>query len=273
MSDFILSYWQRQAQKYKDSHFASWGDKFAIELEVKAIIKHIKNKNGNTVLDVGCANGYSSFKIFKLRKLIKLVGIDFSEKMIEEANKVKNKLLIKNNLVFKQDDVRQLNFPNNKFDIVYTTRTLINLPNWDQQLKAICECLRVLKPGGKLIISEAFWEPLQLLNAMRLLKNLSALVEHDFNRYIKKDKLEKFLNSKQLRFKVEDFSSIYYLGTRFLRELVHNESNNINKVKISKKNNFNSSINRIFYDIENVYSGGGFGVQQAYIIYKKSYKI
>jgi hypothetical protein len=48
------------------------------------------------------------------------------------------------------------------------------------------------------------------------------------------------------------------LGSRFLRELVTDPA---------AYPGFNP-INRIFYDIEKDFSGGGFGIQQAYIITK-----
>ena len=76
---------------------------------------------------------------------------------------------------------RSLAFADSSFDVVYTTRVLINLPAWDQQVTGIMECLRVARPGGKVILSEAFWEPLVLINAMRALVRLPSLVEHDFN--------------------------------------------------------------------------------------------
>jgi ubiquinone/menaquinone biosynthesis C-methylase UbiE len=152
-----------------------------------------------------------------------------------------------------------MQFDDNSFDVVYTTRVLINLPNWDEQIQGIEECIRITKKGGTVILSEGFWEPLILLNSLRALKQLPPLVEHDFNRYIKKSKLETLLQSKKLDFIVEEFSSIYYLGSRFLRELVTNPSD---------YPGYSNPINKTFYDIEKQFSGGGFGIQQAYVIRK-----
>ena len=126
-------------------------------------------------------------------------------------------------------------------------------------MTGIRECLRVARPGGTVILSEAFWEPLQLLNALRALKQLPPLVEHDFNRYLKKAKLESWLRDAGLEFSVEEFSSIYYLGSRFLRELVTDPG---------AYPGYSNPINEIFYNIERDYSGGGFGIQQAYVIRK-----
>ena len=42
MNDFIKEYWEKQGKIFKDSHEASWGDNFAIQLEIDNISKFIK---------------------------------------------------------------------------------------------------------------------------------------------------------------------------------------------------------------------------------------
>jgi ubiquinone/menaquinone biosynthesis C-methylase UbiE len=256
MKDFIKQFWDNKADTYKESHWASWGDNYAISLEIDNISKCIKK--GDYVLDIGCANGFSTFEQFA-RNDIKICGVDFSEKMIEYAQARKKGNKFGNKISFAVGDIRKLDFEDNCFDVTYTTRVLINLPNWDEQLEGIKESIRVTKKEGIVILSEAFWEPLILLNTLRTIKNLPPLVEHDFNRYIKKAKLEKVLNGANIKFEVIDFSSIYYLGSRFLRELVTN---------VDEYPGYTNPINEIFYKIEKEYSGSGFGIQQAYIIYK-----
>ena len=98
-----------------------------------------------------------------------------------------------------------------------------------------------------------------MLNALRTLKSLAPLVEHDFNRYLKQKSVSEFLVSNEQSFEVVDYSSIYYLGSRFLRELVTNPD---------EYPGYSNPINKIFYEIEKDYSGGGFGIQQAYVIKK-----
>lgn len=257
MTDFIHSFWEGQAAKHGTSHVASWGDNWAIALEIDTIAKYLKD--GHHVLDVGCANGYSAFAQWERHRLGKLVGIDFSAQMIAAACEAKTQRKLGDDVTFQEGDVRSLAFADNTFDVVYTSRVLINLPNWEQQLTGIRECLRVARRGGKVVLSEAFWEPLQLLNAMRALKQLPPLVEHDFNRYLKKPRLEDWLRGEGLAFAVEEFSSVYYLGSRFLRELVTDPA---------AYPGYSNPINKIFYEIERDYSGGGFGIQQAYVIGK-----
>lgn len=256
MSNFIKDFWESQAVKFKDSHSASWGDNFAIDLEIENISQYIKKDDW--VLDVGCSNGHATLSMLQ-KYPAKLFGVDYAQKMIHYANENKAKLCNNENILFDVGDIRKLRFNDNMFDVVYTTRVLINLPNWEEQITGIEECIRVTKKGGTIILSEAFWEPLVLLNSIRALKQLPPLVEHDFNRYLKGIKLEDWLKKKKLLYKIEDFSSIYYLGSRFLRELVTN---------VSDYPGYSNPINKLFYDIEKEFSGGGFGIQQAFIITK-----
>ncbi|HKA42649.1 MAG TPA: class I SAM-dependent methyltransferase [Burkholderiales bacterium] len=258
MTDFIRDYWEAQARKHGTSHEASWGDSLAIALEIETISRHLADDEA--VLDVGCGNGYSAFQQLERRRLKKLVGVDFAASMIAAAGEARTAHGLDERVEFRQGDVRKLAFPDASFDAVYTTRVLINLPTWDEQMAGITECLRVARPGGKVILSEAFWEPLALLNALRALVGLAPLVEHDFNRYLKKQRLEEFLTSRGLEFSVDEFSSVYYLGSRFLRELVTDPA---------AWTGYSNPINRIFYDIEREYSGGGFGIQQAYVVRKR----
>jgi ubiquinone/menaquinone biosynthesis C-methylase UbiE len=256
MTDFIKEFWDDQARTHGLSHSASWGDNFAINLEIENISKHIKD--GDKVLDVGCANGYSTIAQ-SIRKNIDITGVDFSEPMIEQAKKTINK-----GINFSVGDIRKLPFDSEEFDVTYTTRVLINLPNWEEQLNGIHECLRVTKTGGIIVLSEAFYEPLVLLNAMRQLVQLKPLVEHDFNRYLKKEKLKTFLDDLVENKGIDDFynvdfSSLYYLGSRFVRELT---------TEIDKYPGYSNPINEIFHRLEQSFSGGGFGIQQAYIIRK-----
>ncbi len=256
MNDFIKRTWNSFANKYGLSHWASWGDIYAIQLEIDNISNFINN--GDYVLDVGCANGFSAIEQLSRHK-IKIVGIDFSEKMIRNANLNLSKIDKNKNISFRVGDIKKLPFDNCSFDITYTTRVIINIPCWEDQKKSILECIRVTKKGGKIILSEAFWEPLVKLNSLRTLVGLEPLVEHDFNRYIKKSKLNDFLEEQSINYKIIDFSSVYYLGSRFLREIV---------TDYKKYKGYNNPINKEFFKLEKKYSGGDFGIQQLYVIYK-----
>ena len=256
--DLVKHHWDQQAREYGASYEASWCDRFAVELEFDVI--NGRMFPSDDVLDVGCANGHATFRYYD-KGVKSITGVDICESMIEIANEEKRKKGISEKIDFMVGDVRALDFADETFDVVFTTRTLINLCCWEDQSKGILECLRVCKNNGTVIFSEAFREPLALLNSMRKINGLSPLVEPVFNNYLEKENIEKLLTEKGEKFCVEEFSSVYYLGSRFLRDVVSGDNLDA----------YDNHLNRIFFELETKYSGGAFGVQQAYIIRKNEF--
>jgi ubiquinone/menaquinone biosynthesis C-methylase UbiE len=255
MKDFIKEHWDQQASKHKSSYSASWADLNMIRLEIEVIQKYLRA--GNKVLDVGCANGFAAFDHVQNVNLESLIGVDFSENMIAEAKAAQSQNASPEKFDFRTADIRDLPFASGSFDVVYTTRVLINLPTWQDQIRGIEECLRVAKPGGRVVFSEAFWEPLTVINAMRLIFGLDPLNEHDFNRYLKIKRLEAHLKTRGLKYKVEDFSSVYYLGTRLLRDLITDSGD---------FTSYLNPLNRAFFELEKQFSCRDIGMQKAYVI-------
>ena len=116
------------------------------------------------ILEVGIGTGKN---IEYYNKEAEVVGIDFSEKMLQIA-KEKLVKLRKKNITLKQMDVENLKFGDNSFDYVVTTCVFCSVPN---PIKGLEEIRRVLKPTGKLIMIEHV-----------LSKNpIIALIEHIHN--------------------------------------------------------------------------------------------
>lgn len=249
----VHRHWERQAQAYGDKPEASWADRLMIGLEIEALGAYLQD--GHRVLDAGCGNGYSALQQVQ-RKKIRLTGIDFSASMVDSANRSARKQGVPAARArFVRADLRNLPFEDGVFDRVYTTRSLINLPRWQDQKRAIQECLRVTRSGGKVLFSEAFIEPMRLLNHLRALKKLPPLREPDFNLYLRRAPFENFLRAQKYRFYADDFSSVYYLGTRFLRECV-----------VPVPTDHASPFNQAFAALEKQFSGGDFGIQRLYIV-------
>src|ERR1039457_89732 len=77
-----LAHWEQSVAKHKSSHWASWGDRGAIHLETETVIKYILP--GMSVLDAGCANGYTTFHMLP-RSPSEIHAIDYSASMIAAA--------------------------------------------------------------------------------------------------------------------------------------------------------------------------------------------
>ncbi len=102
------------------------------------------------VLDV--ATGTADFAIDIAGKACKgseITGIDLSEGMLEVGREKVAKAGL--DIILKQGDAENLIFPDGSFDRVSVAFGVRNFENLDKGLR---EMMRVLKPGGKLIILE-----------------------------------------------------------------------------------------------------------------------
>lgn len=98
----------------------------------------------------------------------KLCGVDFSTGMLKLAAKYAAKNGFQPELV--QADMRELPFAEGFFDYAVAVASLHHLPGHAEQLKALSELKRVLKPGGEAFITvwnrtqRRFWgKPKELL--------------------------------------------------------------------------------------------------------------
>jgi ubiquinone/menaquinone biosynthesis C-methylase UbiE len=215
--DEVRSFWTEQSQKHGQSHAASWTDRMAIELEIGEILKHLND--GDRVLDVGCANGYSTVQFAQQRR-IQIRGVDYIPEMIAQA---KGRLVAgttRGSVEFAVGDITSLNEPANHYDRVVAIRVLINLGSWDRQLLALRECARVAKPGGSVLLSEATLQGWRRLNAFRHEWGLPDIPMPPFNEYLDEEKVAE-ASIENLRLDaVVDFSSSYFVGTRVLKPLL-----------------------------------------------------
>ena len=215
----VFEYWTKQANEFELSPSASWSDHRVIEMEIGEIVSRLQD--GDHVLDVGCANGYSSVQFARTRK-IRLKGIDYIPKMIEFARARSSTLLneLAGSIEFEVGDATALSEPAAAFDKVVVIRVLINLGTWDRQLQALRECARVVKPGGILMLSEATVQGWRRLNQLRSEWGLSDIPMPAFNQYLDIDQVVAAIPDQLRLLEIRDFASTYYVGTRLLKPLL-----------------------------------------------------
>jgi len=112
-----------------------------------------------TVLDVGCGTGAISFCTLE-RGAVKILGTDLSRTMVMACQKKVADIGLDDKLMeFKQCDAENLTIEDNSFDVILSSAVLGFLPN---QLKAVKEMVRVVKPGGIVAIAvhgpRHYWE-------------------------------------------------------------------------------------------------------------------
>ncbi|MFZ5818744.1 MAG: class I SAM-dependent methyltransferase [Chloroflexota bacterium] len=119
-------------------------------LQARDIIRALDIQPGDVVLDFGCGVGYFTVELAKLAKMT--YGIDINP-YIEQIDIPSS---LKNNLKFIVVSGEQLPFDDNTFDRVLASEILPMVPDANFFLK---EIYRVLKPEGKLVISNGTGHP------------------------------------------------------------------------------------------------------------------
>jgi ubiquinone/menaquinone biosynthesis C-methylase UbiE len=215
----IRTFWTEQARAHGQAAAASWSDFRVMDMEVREIVKRLSD--GDRVLDIGCANGFSTLQ-FASQRHINVRGLDYIPEMIEQARLRLRGVGdgLRGRVEYAQGDITALREPSTTYDKVITIRVLINLRSWDRQLLALRECARVLKNGGTLLVSEATVQGWKRLNLFRSEWGLPEIPMPPFNEYIDEERLKADLPIDLRLVEVVNFASSYYVGTRVLKPLL-----------------------------------------------------
>ena len=110
-----------------------------------------KIKKGDTVVDLGSGAGNDCFVArAETGETGKVIGIDFTEAMIDKARTNAEKLGF-NNVEFRQGDIEKIPMTSNVADVVVSNCVMNLVPD---KPKAFGEVHRILKPGGHFSISD-----------------------------------------------------------------------------------------------------------------------
>jgi len=165
------------------------------------VISLIDPQPEELILDIGCGNARDFIPV--LTKESKITGVDLSPRMIEEARRE-----LKNYDGFELEvgDATNLRFPNSYFDKVLASEIIEHIPDWE---KAISEMMRVLKPGGYLVVStpnrKSWYGFDRFLYENILLKQW----EHPYDQWKTYNELEKALTG--CGFKVASYHGMCYM--------------------------------------------------------------
>lgn len=119
------------------------------------------------VLDIGCGTG--SLSLILAGQGHNVTGIDFAPDMIARAQA--KALEAGHSIQFQVMDAAFPNFPAQQFDAIVCRHLLWALPEPDEVLR---RWIRLLKPGGRLLLIEGFWFTGAGLHAQKIVDMLPA---------------------------------------------------------------------------------------------------
>jgi ubiquinone/menaquinone biosynthesis C-methylase UbiE len=101
------------------------------------------------ILDVGCGGGRTVSKLAEMASEGKICGIDHSPESVAMAIRVNKQWIDMARVEIREASVSRLPFPDGAFDVVTAVETHFWWPALPTDMR---EVLRVLKPGGRLIV-------------------------------------------------------------------------------------------------------------------------
>lgn len=112
-------------------------------------LTHLAIEQHDTILDVGCGGGRTVHKLAGIATEGKVYGVDFSEESVTFSRRTNQRWIKLGRVDILHASVSRLPFCDHLFDLVSAVETHFF---WPDLVADMHEVLRVLKPGGKLII-------------------------------------------------------------------------------------------------------------------------
>jgi demethylmenaquinone methyltransferase/2-methoxy-6-polyprenyl-1,4-benzoquinol methylase len=117
----------------------------------KKALNILKKDHPSYILDVATGTADMAIMACRMMENVKIAGIDISKNMLDIGKKKIEKEQLAGRIQLQQGDSETINYGENTFDAVMVAFGVRNFENLE---KGLAEMLRVLKPGGRLVVLE-----------------------------------------------------------------------------------------------------------------------
>ena len=151
------SYGNYERDVYREVRQETYGEDFGQTSWVTTEESHeiprlLELTSNSSVLEIGCGSGRYALYVAEVTGC-RVVGLDLNSEGIRNASALAERQNLSSQVHFQQCDVsRPLPFADATFDAVYSNDVLCHIPG---RLALLSELHRVLKPGGRMIFSDA----------------------------------------------------------------------------------------------------------------------
>jgi hypothetical protein len=235
-----IGYWSNRAADKEDWEITS-NDPILRQLELELINKVLRENSTekSVIIDLGSGDGFIERNITGV-KFKEWHAIDPTELLIKKSKPV-SKVSFH---IGDSDLLLQLPQP----DILFTVRTLINIPN---QKREYLKIAKACHSDTRIFFCEATTQGLKKINSARKFFGLPVIAPIKFNKYINEKDLEELFEIQH----VEHFASSYYFGSRIVNALIN-----------KNKQQYDDPVNVYFKDITPF---GEWGVHRMFYLKKK----
>lgn len=213
----IERHWKAWADEYKADLRATTKTPTIKELEVAALHRAFRKspdfaRAGCRVLEVGCGNGHNCFRLFDRNPHASFTGVDFIPEMIASARERQSsdpryramRFVVGN--VLELDGCAELE---ERYEVVFTDRCLINLNSHELQAAALDQLCRKTADGGHVVLIENVLGTHREQNRLRESVGLSPRQPAEFNRFLDETRFLAHAAGELTLLEVEDFASLH----------------------------------------------------------------
>ena len=218
----VQQYWDERARAAELNPNATTDDVYLRELEIRTLAASLAalDHKAPRVLDLGCGDGYTTLKVAQQLGSATFVGIDYSESMIGNAlRRLEGESAdVRGRVHFDTGDATRLRekFEPRSFDVVISSRCLINLTSEEAQYAALADIASLLKPNGHYLGVENFEEGQAELSALRARMELPEIPVRWHNLFFREPEYLRRAGELFSRVEIRNFTSAYYYATRVI---------------------------------------------------------